>query len=61
MEYIFNICGFITCTLLQVYYNTQVKEDEMNRACSTNGRGEECIWDTGGKARRKDTARKTKT
>jgi hypothetical protein len=29
----------------------------MGRACSTNG---ECIWDNGGKARRKQTTRKTK-
>jgi hypothetical protein len=29
--------GFITCTLLQV------KEYEMDRACSTNGGKEECI------------------
>jgi hypothetical protein len=33
----------------------------MNRACSTNGGDDECIWDIGGKARRKETTRKTKT
>jgi hypothetical protein len=32
-------------------------EDEIGKACSTNGREE----DIGGKARSKDTARKTKT
>jgi hypothetical protein len=35
-----------------------VKEDEMGRACSTNGREGECISDIGGKARRKETNRK---
>jgi hypothetical protein len=40
-------------------YNDQVKEDVMDRACSTNGE-EECIYDIGGKARRKETTRKTK-
>jgi hypothetical protein len=38
-----------------------VKEDEMGRACSTNGEEEECIYDIGGKARRYETTRKTKT
>jgi hypothetical protein len=37
-----------------------VKEDEMGRACSTMGK-EECIWDIGGKARRKETTEKAKT
>jgi hypothetical protein len=32
----------------------------MDRACSTNGREQECIWDIGGKSRRKETTRKTK-
>jgi hypothetical protein len=31
----------------------------MGRACSTNGVKEECIYDIGGKARRKDTIGKT--
>jgi hypothetical protein len=39
----------------------QVKEDEMGKACSTNGGDEECIQDVGGKARRKETTGKTKT
>jgi hypothetical protein len=30
-----------------------IKEDEMDRACSTNGGEEECIYDIGGKARRR--------
>jgi hypothetical protein len=37
------------------------KEDEMDRACSTNGGEEECIYYIGGKTRRKETTRKTKT
>jgi hypothetical protein len=32
----------------------------MGRACSTNGGEEECIYDVGGKARRKETTRETK-
>jgi hypothetical protein len=39
--------------------NDQVKEDEMCRAYSTHGDEGECIYDFGGKARRKDTTRKT--
>jgi hypothetical protein len=34
---------------------------KMGRACSRNGGEEECIKDIGGKARRKETTRKTKT
>jgi hypothetical protein len=37
-----------------------VKEDEMDRACSTSGAEKEFIEDIGGKARRKETTRKTK-
>jgi hypothetical protein len=33
----------------------------MSRACSTNGGEEECVEDIGGKVRRKETTRKTKT
>jgi hypothetical protein len=33
----------------------------MSRACSMNGGDEECIYDIGGKAIRKETTRKTKT
>jgi hypothetical protein len=44
---------FITCN--------QAREDEMGRACITNGGEEVCIKDIGGKARRKETTRKTKT
>jgi hypothetical protein len=32
----------------------------MGRACSTNGVEEECIWDIGVKARKKETTRKSK-
>jgi hypothetical protein len=31
----------------------------MGRACGTHGKEEECIWDFGGKARRKETTRMT--
>jgi hypothetical protein len=41
-------------------WRDQVKEDDMDRACSTNGGEEECKYDIGGKARRKETTRKTK-
>jgi hypothetical protein len=41
--------------------NDQVKEDEMRRACSTNGGESDCIEDIVGKARREETTRKTKT
>jgi hypothetical protein len=33
----------------------------MDEASSTNGGKEECIWDIGEKARRKETTRKTKS
>jgi hypothetical protein len=33
----------------------------MGRACSTNVGEQECIWDIGVNARKKETARKTKT
>jgi hypothetical protein len=33
----------------------------MGGACSTNGGEEECIWDIGGKARRKETTGKSMT
>jgi hypothetical protein len=29
----------------------------MDRACSTYGEEEECIWDFGGRARKKETTR----
>jgi hypothetical protein len=31
------------------------RKDEMGRACSTHGEGNECIEDFGAKARRKET------
>jgi hypothetical protein len=43
----------------QVYL--EVKDNDMGRACSTNRGEEECIQNTGGKIRRKETTRKTKT
>jgi hypothetical protein len=39
--------------------NDQVKEDEISRVCGMDGGEEECIYDFGGKARRKKTTRKT--
>jgi hypothetical protein len=41
-------------------YNDEVKNDEMGRICSTNGDEEGRIQYIGGKARRKETTRKTK-
>jgi hypothetical protein len=41
--------------------NDQVKKDKMGRACNTNGGEEKCMQDIDGKARRKETTRKTKT
>jgi hypothetical protein len=52
--------SFIVVLLTKHYYNDQDKEDEMCRACSMNGGGKKCIYDIGGKARRKETTRKTK-
>jgi hypothetical protein len=40
---------------------SQVEEDEMGGPCSTNGGEEERLWIIGGKARGKETIRKTKT
>jgi hypothetical protein len=42
-----------------IMLNDQLKEDEMGRACSTHGGEEECIQDSSGKARKKETTRKT--
>jgi hypothetical protein len=39
----------------------EVEEDETGRACSKNEKEYECIYDIGGKAKRKETTRKTKT
>jgi hypothetical protein len=41
-------------------YNNQVEEDEMGGSCRTNGREEERLWVIGGKAREKETTRKTR-
>jgi hypothetical protein len=38
----------------------QVKANEVGRDCGTHGRGEKSVQDFGGKARRKQTTRKTK-
>jgi hypothetical protein len=44
-------------------YNDVDKEVEMDRVCSTNGRGgeEDRIWVIGWKVRRKEATRKAKT
>jgi hypothetical protein len=39
----------------------KVKENGMGRACSTNGETRNAYKDIDGKARRKETTRKTKT
>jgi hypothetical protein len=39
---------------------SQVKANEVGGACGTNGRGEKSVQGFGGKARRKETAGKTK-
>jgi hypothetical protein len=38
----------------------QVKEDEVGGTCGTHGRGQESVEGFGGKARKKETTRKTK-
>jgi hypothetical protein len=38
----------------------KIKGNELGRAYSTDGGEEECIYDIGAKARRKETTRKTK-
>jgi len=35
--------NFINCTLHQILLDDQIKEDEMDGACSTHGRYEKCI------------------
>jgi hypothetical protein len=37
------------------------RKKEMGRACSTNGVEAECMYEVGGKSRRNETSRKTKT
>jgi hypothetical protein len=39
----------------------RIIEDEMGRECSKNRGEEECMYDIGGKARKKETIRKIKT
>jgi hypothetical protein len=43
-----------------VFFAKYVKDDQVIRTCSTNGKEEECLWNVGGKAIRKDFTRKTK-
>jgi hypothetical protein len=40
-------------------WNDQVKEDEMDRKCSTSGREEECLQGVGGNIRWKEATSKT--
>jgi hypothetical protein len=49
----------VTVLFTKCNQNTQVKENEMSRAYSTDGGQEECIYDLGGKGRRKETTRNT--
>jgi hypothetical protein len=51
--------------LHNMYYSLSIirmtsQEDEIGRACRMHGGEEECIWDIGGKVKRKKTTRKTK-
>jgi hypothetical protein len=41
-------------------YSSQVKANEVGRACGTHGRGEKSVQGFGGKARGKETTWKTK-
>jgi hypothetical protein len=41
--------------------DNQIEEDEMGGSCTTNGGEEEGVYVIGGKARGKETTRKTKT
>jgi hypothetical protein len=41
-------------------YNDEIKENEVDRNCSTNDGREKCIWDVGGKALKKDTSNNAK-
>jgi hypothetical protein len=59
-----NYCYLCVLTLVlfsKYNYNDQVKEDEVGRTYRVNEREEEYIYDIGGKARKKETSRKTKT
>jgi hypothetical protein len=47
--------GFIILHCIKYYWNDQVKEDEMERVCSTHEEENECVKDFRGKARRKET------
>jgi hypothetical protein len=51
--------SFITCTLRKYNRSDQVKEDEMGRACNTDGGEEEFMQGFGGKERRKESTKKT--
>jgi hypothetical protein len=54
--------NFIICTHPQISLgkSSQVKANEVGRACGTHGRGEKSVQGFGGKARRKETTWKTK-
>jgi hypothetical protein len=54
--------NFIICTHPQISLgkSSQVKANEVGGKCGTHGRGEKCVEDFGGKARRKETTGKTK-
>jgi hypothetical protein len=58
--------SYLTGNILILCYehqliNAVLGKHVMGRACRTNGGDEECIWDIGGKTRRKETTRKTNT
>jgi hypothetical protein len=54
------VCVLIKQYLTHGNLNNKVTEDDIGKACSKNVGEEECIQDIGGKARRKETTRKTK-
>jgi hypothetical protein len=51
--------GIIICTHPQISLSREVKANEVGGACGTHGRSES-VQDFFGKARRKETTRKTK-
>jgi hypothetical protein len=52
--------SFIFCTHIQISLGRSVKENEVGRVHGTCGRGKKSVQGFGGKARRKETTRKTK-
>jgi hypothetical protein len=53
--------SFIFYTRLKCYSADRVMEGDVSGACGTHGRGEKSVQSFGGKARRKETTRKTES